>query len=481
MRDPYADLDATAQADLVRRKEATPRELVDAAISRIERLDPELNAVVIRLFEKARAAAESPKLPDGPFRGVPFVLKDLVSTSEGDPNHNGMRLLREVGFVGPIDTVFVARLRAAGFVFVGRTNTPELGLAATTEPLAYGPSRNPWNPAHSTGGSSGGSAAAVAARMVPVAGASDGGGSIRIPASECGIVGLKPSRGRISFAPVAGEFWHGLATEGVVSRSVRDSAALLDILSGPEPGDPYFAPPPERPFAAEVGRDPGRLRIGLMTREPLHRRPLHPECVRAVEATGRLLESLGHYVEVSAPPAYDEAEFTEHFITVVDAHTAQTIDFIGTLLGRPLAPSDVEPYTWQFVEEGRKVPAAKYISAIDWLQGWSRRMASWWAEGHDLLVTPTIAEPPPRLGDLGGPGGDPRKKWLRNLEVIPFTPAFNVTGQPAISLPLHWSEEGLPIGVHFVAAYGREDLLIRIASQLEKAAPWENRKPPLSA
>jgi len=481
MSDPYCDLDATGQADLVRRKEASPRELVDAAIARIERINPKINAVLIPLFEKARAAADSPELPAGPFRGVPFLLKDLVSTSAGDPNHNGMQFLKKLGFVGPIDSFIIERFRAAGLVTVGRTNTPELGLAGTTEPLAYGPSRNPWNPAHSTGGSSGGSSAAVAARLVPAASASDGGGSIRIPASECGIVGLKPTRGRISLGPLAGEFWHGLATEGVVSRSVRDSAALLDVISGEMPGDPYFAPPPRQPFASEVERSPGKLRIGLMTREPNNRRPLHAECVKAVESAGRLLESLGHHVEISHPAAYDEADMQTHFVTVVDAHSAQAMDVIGELVGQEVRAEDVEAYTWQFVEQGRKVTARQYVTAAEWLQVWSRRMASWWADGHDLLVTPTISEPPPLLGDLGGPSGDPRKKWLRNLEVIPFTPAFNVTGQPGISLPLHWTPEGLPVGVHLVSAYAREDLLIRVAAQLESAAPWAARKPPISA
>ncbi len=481
MSDAYSDLDATSQAELVRKKRASPRELVDAAIARIEEVNPKLNAVIIPLFEKARALADSRDLPDGPFRGVPFLLKDLVSTSAGDPNHNGMQFLKKRGFVGPADSTIITRFLAAGLIFVGRTNTPELGLAGTTEPLAYGPARNPWNPAHSAGGSSGGSSAAVAARLVPAASASDGGGSIRIPASECGIVGLKPTRGRISLGPLAGEFWHGLATEGVVSFSVRDSAALLDAISGPMPGDPYFAPPPERPFAAEVGQDPGRLRIGLMTREPTNRRPLHPECVKAVEHAGRLLGSLGHHVEVSHPAAYDEAEMMSHFMTLVDAHCAQAIDMIGALVGQEMKPEDTEPYTWRFVEDGRRVTARQYITAAEWLQSWSRRMASWWAEGHDLLVTPTISEPPPLLGDLGGPGGDLRKKWLRNLEVIPFTPAFNVSGQPGISLPLHWTPQGLPVGVHLVAPYAREDLLIRVAAELESAAPWASRRPPLSA
>jgi amidase len=475
----FTGLDAMAQAELVRRGDVSPAELVDSAIERIERLNPKLNAVITPLFEKARAQARAKPRP-GPFRGVPFLLKDLVAASGGDPLHNGMQLLKDLGFEAPEDTYLARKFREAGFIAVGKTNTPELGLAATTEPLAYGPTRNPWNLERSTGGSSGGSAAAVAARMVPAAHANDGGGSIRIPASECGIVGLKPSRGRVSLGPAIGEAWHGLAIEGAVTISVRDSAAILDAISDPMPGDPYFAPPPSRPFLDEVGRDPGRLRVGLMVELPGKTRKLHPECARAVENAGKLLESLGHRVELSHPEAFDDTAMPEHFGRIVTAHTAQTLDFIGQLLGRQIAQEEVEPYTWQLAAEGRGVTASAYIGAGDWLQGWSRRMAAWWAEGHDVLVTPTIAEPPPPLGDLGGPGGDPAARWQRNLEVIPFTPACNATGQPAISLPLHWSPDGLPVGVHFVASYAREDLLVRLAAQLEQAQPWADRRPPLA-
>ncbi len=481
MNDAFANLDATAQAELVRKREATPLELVDAAIARIERVNPKLNAVITPLFEKARDQAKSDALPAGPFRGVPFLLKDLIATSEGDPVHNGMQLLKQLGFVGPMDSFLVAKFRAAGFVFVGKTNTPELGLAGTSEPLAYGPTRNPWNPERSSGGSSGGSAAAVGSRMVPAAHGGDGGGSIRIPSSECGIFGLKPSRGRISIGPMLGEAWHGLATEGVLSLTVRDSAAIYDVISGLMPGDPYAAPALPRPLAAEVGTDPGRLRFGLMLQNPGNFRPLHPECVKAVEEAGRLLESLGHRVERSHPAAYDEVALGDHFRAVIDAHTAQTIDFMGEMLGRELQPNDVEPYTWRFVEDGRKVSASRYIGAWDFLHGWSRRVIDWWSEGHDILVTPTIAEPPPKLGELGGPGGDPAARWVRNLEVIPFTPPSNVTGQPAMSVPLHWSADGLPVGVQFVAPYGREDVLVRLAAQLEQARPWIGKKPPISA
>jgi amidase len=475
----FTNLDATAQAELVRKGDVSAAELVDAAIERIERLNPKLNAVITPLFEKARAQARA-KLEPGPFRGVPFLLKDLIAASAGDPLHNGMQLLKKLGFVAPEDTYLARKFREAGFIVLGKTNTPELGLAGTTEPLAYGPSRNPWNPDRSTGGSSGGSAAAVAARMVAAAHANDGGGSIRIPASECGIVGLKPSRGRVSLGPAVGEAWHGLAIEGAVTISVRDTAAILDAISAPMPGDPYFAPPPVRPFREEVGRDPGRLRIGLMVELPGKTGKLHPECVRAVENAGKLLESLGHRVEVSYPEAFDDGGTNEHFARVVEAHTGQTLDFIGQLLGRPIAENEVEPYTWRLAAEGRKVTASAYITSSDWLHGWTRRMAAWWADGHDLLVTPTIAEPPPPLGDLGGPGGDPVARWKRNLAVIPFTPACNATGQPAISLPLHWSADGLPVGVHFVAAYAREDLLVRVAAQLEQAQPWADRRPPLA-
>jgi amidase len=476
----FTNLDATAQAELVRAGDVTALELVDAAIARIEKVNAKLNAVIIPLFEKARAQAAAKPAP-GPFRGVPFLLKDLIAASAGDPLHSGMAFMKKLGFVAAEDTYLTRKFRDAGFILLGKTNTPELGLAVTTEPLAYGPTRNPWNPEHSTGGSSGGSAAAVAARLVPAAHANDGGGSIRIPASECGLVGLKPSRGRVSLGPFFGEAWHGLAIEGAVTISVRDAAGILDAISGAMPGDPYFAPPPRRPFSEECGRDPGRLSIGLMTERPGKTSPIHPECVRAVEKTGRVLESLGHRVEISHPPAFDEPEIIEHFKRVIDAHAAQTIDFIGQMLGKPLAQDEVEPYTWRFVVDGHKVAAGDYIGSIDWLHGWGRRMAAWWADGRDLLVTPTLAEPPPSLGDLGGPGGDPLRRWERNVEVSPFTAACNATGQPAISLPLHWTPDGLPVGVHFVSAYAREDLLIRIAAQLEQAEPWANRRPPISA
>jgi amidase len=485
MKDELANLDATEQAELIRRKEVSPVELVDAAISRIEKVNPQLNAVITPLFDKARAQAQESRgssLSDGPFWGVPFLLKDLVCATGGDPIYDGMRLLRDARFVAPYDTYLAAKFRAAGFICLGKTNTPELGLNGTTEPEAFGPSRNPWNPTRSTGGSSGGSAAAVASRMVAVAHANDGGGSIRIPASECGLVGLKPSRGRVSLGPDMGDAWHGLAIEHVVTRSVRDSAAVLDAIAGNMPGDPYSAPPQRRPFIQEIGTNPGRLRIGVMKRSPKGGAPLHPDCVAAVEDVAKLLQSLGHSVEESHPAALDEHEQVHHFGVVVSCHTVLALEQIGAMVGRRIGRDDVELWTWTMAERGQSVSAGEYLAAIYWLQVWTRRIAKWWSdEKFDLLLTPTIAEPPPPLGELVTTREDPSSGWERLMEVIQFTPPYNATGQPAISLPLHWNAAGLPIGAHLVAGLGREDLLIQVSSQLEQARPWKDRRPPICA
>ncbi|MCS6925401.1 MAG: amidase [Candidatus Binatia bacterium] len=481
MAQDLAFLDGTAQAELVRKGEITPLELVDAAIARIEHVNPRLNAVTIPLFEKARAQARRTDLPHGPFRGVPFLLKDLVCASAGDPLHNGMRLLKELGFTAPYDTYLATKFRQAGFIFLGKTNTPELGLNATTEPEAYGPSRNPWDVRYSTGGSSGGSAAAVAAGLVPIAHANDGGGSIRIPASACGLVGLKPSRGRVSLGPDFGDAWHGLAIEGVVTRSVRDTAAVLDAISGMMPGDPYAAPPQRRPFSQEVGAPPGQLRIGFMRRAPAGRVPLHGDCIAAVESAAQLLSSLGHRVEESHPPALDEQAYSEHFSDVVASHTVQTFELLAQSIGRPLTRDDVELWTWTVAERGRRLSAGQYLGAIHWLQVWTRRVVQWWTDGFDLLLTPTLAAPPPPLGTLVADPRNPGEGWNRLLDLIQFTPAYNITGQPAISLPLHWNAAGLPIGIQLVAAFGREDLLLQVAAQLEQARPWHDRRPPVHA
>ncbi len=479
--DHLAFLDATAQADLVRRREIRPAELVEASIARIERLNPTLNAVIHPLFEKARAQASAADLPDGPFRGVPFLMKDMFGYTAGDPYHMGLRLLRDRNFVTPHDTYLAAKLRASGLIFLGRTNTPELGTLPTTEPDAYGPSRNPWDIGRTTGGSSGGSAAAVASGMVAAAHANDGGGSIRIPASACGLVGLKPSRGRTSFGPDVGEAFGGLVAEGVVSRSVRDTAALLDVIAGPMPGDPYTAPPPPEPFLAAIATDPRRLRIGVLTTSPCGICATDPDCVAAAEATARLLESLGHDVAISHPAALDEPEMWQHFTVMYATHHARLHDLLAVLTDVRLGPSDVDAINWTLAEMGRTLSAAQYIFTLDWLHGYGRRMASWWRDGFDLLLTPTLTEPPPALGTFAPAPEDPTAAGFRAQQFASFTLPFNMTGQPAISLPLHWNADGLPIGVQLVAAYGREDLLLSIAAELERASGWAERRPRMRA
>jgi amidase len=473
-------LDATAQAKLVRDGEVTPLELVDAAIERIERLDPLLNAVILPSFERARASARSAQLPDGPFRGVPFLLKDLGAHRAGDPVHLGMRFLRDIGWTAPHSTYFADKIEAAGFVILGRTNTPELGLLPTTEPESYGPTRNPWDPRRSPGGSSGGSAAAVASGMVAAAHASDGGGSIRIPASLCGLVGLKPTRGRCSFGPDIAERWVGFSSEHVVSRSVRDTAAILDVVSGYVPGDVYTAPPPQRPFAAELATAPRQLRIGLMVEAPTGV-AVAPDCVAAAEHAARLLESLGHAVERSHPDAITDPRMLQAIVTIIACSTTRALELWSEKTGRTIGAGDVEPLTWALAEMGRAVPVANYIREVEVTHSQARRLARWWEDGFDLLLSPTAAEPPPLLGEFAPTETDPLAGFRRAAPFGTFTSTFNATGQPAMSLPLYWNGAGLPIGVQLVAPFGGENLLIRIAAQLESAAPWGERKPRVHA
>jgi amidase len=482
-----AVLDAVAQAALVREGAATPRELVDAALARIDAVNPDLNAVIHRRDDRARAEADAGP-PDGPFRGVPILVKDLDGSLGGEPLHLGNRLLRDLGHVADHDSYLFARLRAAGCVVVGKTNTPELGLLPTTESHAYGPARNPWDLDRSPGGSSGGSAAAVAAGMVPVAHAGDGGGSIRIPASACGLFGLKPSRGRVSLGPDDGEAWAGLVARHVVTHTVRDSAALLDVIAGAVPGDPYAAAPPARPFAEEVGLDPGVLRIGVSSaRAPAGLVPVDPVCTAAADDTAALLESLGHTVEPASPAPLDDLALLVHFTTVLAASTAYDLRKLATVVGRELTADDVEPVTWAQSEAGRAITAAAYLEAVESLRAWSRRMAERWepddgSRGFDLLLTPTMARPPAPLGGIRGDDAD--GAIFAATPYAAFTVPWNVTGQPAMSVPLAWSEVGsavLPIGVQLVAATGREDLLVRVAAQLEAARPWIERRPPVHA
>ena len=481
MTDDLERLDATAQAALVHDGEMTPSELVDAAIARIEARNPALNAVIIPLFDKARAAAAGP-LPDGPFRGVPFLLKDCVAHSAGDPYHCGMQVLKDAGYVAPTDTELVRRYRAAGFVIVGKTNLPEMASAPTTEPLAYGATRNPWELDRSPGGSSGGSGAAVASGMVAVAHGNDMGGSIRIPASACGLVGLKPTRARNSLGPDFGEYWGPTTHEHVLTRSVRDTAAVLDATAGPAPGDPYSAPPPARPFLQEVGADPGRLRIGFRVRRTGADADSHPDCVAAVAATVAVLEEMGHAVEPVDLPALDDPALGAALGGMFGPFMARDLDRWSSTLGRTIDPSELEPWNAQMVELGRSIGAAQYVAALERANDYARGLAGFWAppeqggEGYDLLITPQLAEPPPPLGVLA-PTVDLADLGAAMGALTPFTTPFNLTGQPAISLPLHWNDAGLPIGVQLVAAYGREDVLLRVAGQLEQAMPWVDRRP----
>ena len=465
-------LDATAQAELDR-GEVSPGELAEAAIARIEAVNPKLDAVIRTRFDAALREAEG-DLPDGPFRGVPILFKDLGCTVAGEPTAFGLGPLRDLVF--PVTSYLAEQFLAAGFVPLGRTNVPELGTTVTTEPWSFPPARNPWDTGHSTGGSSGGSAAAVAAGMVAVAHANDGGGSIRIPASECGLVGLKPTRGRVSQGPVTGEAWAGSTIDGAVTRTVRDAAGVLDVISKPMPGDPYYAPALPRPLAQEVGADPGRLRIGVLDRPGAEGYLDDPQCRAAVARAATLLESLGHHIDQSAPAAMFEPEILRHLTTIIAADTEATLQAFEMLLGHAIGEDEIEPRNAAHRRAGRELGAVAYLQSRAWLGMWTRRMANWW-NGHDLLLTPTVGAPPPELGWFTA--GGPEQEEVRIASFMPYTAQFNLTGQPAISLPLHWTAGGLPVGVQLVAAYGREDVLIRVASQLEQAAPWADRHPPV--
>jgi amidase len=472
MSSDLAQIDATAQAELVANGTVTTCELVEAAIDRIERINPELNAVIHKRYERAHDEAVGARRP---FAGVPFLVKDAVCHTAGDPYHCGMRALKDVQWTAPTDTWLAERFRAAGFVFVGKSNTPELATSCTTEPLAYGPTRNPWNLDHSTGGSSGGSAAAVAAGLVPVAHGNDMGGSIRFPASMCGIVGLKPTRARTTLGPDYGEYWGPLTHEFVLTRSIRDTARVLDCVAGPGPGDPYTAPAPARAYRKEVGAAPGKLRIGYRT-DPGATGAAHAECATAVEQTAKLLEQLGHEVELTEIAALDEP--LDEFINIMAVAVAADVARWSARLGRDIL-GELEPMNQFLAQVGAGVSATTYVSALDQGQAWARGVSAWW-DDHDVLVVPTSPEPPVRLGEIGPLNDDPNV-GVKMQRLVTFTWPFDVTGQPAMSLPLHQSDDGLPIGVQLVAAYGREDVLLRLGAQLEEAQPWAGRLPPVHA
>lgn len=467
----YLAADALGLAELIRTGAVSADEVLDAAIAAIDTRNPELNAVIARRVDGARADIAA-GLPDGPLRGVPYLIKDLNGHVEGMPTTNGVRLFADA--VAPRDSEFVARLRRAGMVILGKTNTPGFGTSTSTEPSLFGPCRNPWDPARVSGGSSGGAAAAVAGGMVPAAHATDGGGSIRIPASCCGLFGLKVTRGRVTHAPYAGEAWNGMSVGHAVTRTVRDSAAILDATNGQFPGDPYFAPPPERPYLDEVGADPGRLRIGFLLSAPSADLTLDPECQVAAENAARLCESLGHHVE---PADWPELPLPPQFVMGAISSTgiASAVDLRLLELGRDLRDDDLDLWVRDTVERGRAITGEQYVQAVGTMHAIGRSIAAMMAD-YDVLLTPTMAIPPPKLGVL-----DPNQPFMDALPTLShmsgLTSLANVTGAPAMSVPLHRTASGLPIGVQFYGRYADEATLFRFAAQLESASPWPQVAP----
>lgn len=494
--DEYLQHDATALAECVARGEVQPAELLDLALARHHAVHGRINALSRLMAGEARGLIAA-GLPEGPFRGVPFLLKDGVHDWAGLPTSYGCRgMLRLV----PAEHAYVVRryLRM-GLVVFGKTNLPELALKAVSDSVLHGRACNPWDLGRTPGGSSGGAAAAVAAGIVPMAAGNDGGGSIRIPAACCGLVGLRPSRGRVSVGPGIGEVWYGASTEGVLSRSVRDTARALDALQGAEPGDPFVIAPPAEPYAQAWQRPPGRLRIGWTTRSPIGT-PVHPEAVAAVQDAVALLASLGHEL-VEAEPAIDGDALARSYLHL---YFGQVPALVARARAAGARDGEFEPLTRVLETLGRAVSAGQLTEELWQWNGFGRALADFHAR-HDLLLTPTLAEPPIRHGQGDPPawqqtlldglnrsgllGALARRGWLDgmvhqiardNLQAVPFTQLANLTGVPAISLPLYWTPQGLPLGVQFVAPFGREDRLLQLAGQLEQARPWAHRRPPLA-
>ena len=464
----FGQMDGVVMRDLVRQGDVSALELVTAAIGRIEAQNESLNAVALPLFEFGLATAADPALPHGPFTGVPFLFKDAGACYGGLPQYLGSGLLRSMGWTAPADTVLGSRFRDCGFVVVGKTNLPEFGVQATTEPLAFGPTANPWDITRSAGGSSGGAAAAVAAGLVPIAHASDIGGSIRMPAAWCGVVGLKPSRGRTSTAPIVDPNM----VEHVITRTVRDTAEVLEAVAGPAPGDPYTLAQSEHGFLDALEGNPAPLRIGLLTSVDASFVTVATECVQAAEETGRLLESLGHTVESAGPRHLFDDAFVEHTFASTAREFKRMLDNLAAAVGRPLTPSDVEPFSWALAEAGAAISDETYSASQTWERAYTSQVTSWWNDDFDLLLTPAVSELAPLLGELVPLPTDPLAILGRYRQIWAFAAPFNVTGQPAISLPTGQSADGLPIGIQLVASLGREDLLIEVAAQLERATPF---------
>lgn len=492
--DEYLAHDATGLAEQVRSGAVTAFELLEIALARVDALDPTLNAVVHRMEDDARRDAADPAA--GPFHGVPFLAKDLTTMYAGHPTSSGNRFLRD--HVVTWDSELAKRVKSSGVVVAGKTNTPEWGLLPVTESELWGPCRNPWDPSRTPGGSSGGSGAAVSAGIVPMAGGGDGGGSIRIPASCCGLFGLKPTRGRTPSGPRRGQLWRGAAVEHVLTRSVRDSAVMLDATHGPDTGAPIHLPPPARPYREEVAADTGRLRIAWST-EPHVPTDVDPSCVAAVHDAVALLEELGHDVVEDRVPI-DGPAFARTFMTLVAGELGADLAEAAAAVGRKPRRSEFEPATWALALLSEAVSAKEFASALRWTEIMGRDVGAFF-ESYDLLLTPTLSSPPPPIGTITpskaeetqlkilgmlGSGRVVKAAGLIEeaaktaLDFIPWTPIYNVTGQPAMSVPLYWNDAGLPVGVHFVGRFAREDVLFRLAGQLESARPWFDRLPAMA-
>ena len=491
LAEDYITLDATALSDLVRLRHVNPAELVETAIARLAQVEPKLAGMAEWTLDQARQAARLP-LGEGPFAGVPFLLKDNMHFAAGIPYHNGSRIWR--GWVPPQDSEIVRRFKAAGLIILGSTKVPELSLTPVTEPRHLGRANNPWALDRTTGGSSGGSSAHVAARSVPMAHATDGGGSIRIPASCCGLFGLKPTRGRTANGPYIGEGWHGAAIGHAVTRSVRDSARLLDAIAGPDLGAPYGIAAPERSFAEAVARPPDQLRIAFSAVAP-NGAAVDPQCRTAVENAARLCAELGHDVEEATPPVPED--YFSWFLITFLAAVSQEFAFAEEMTGIRARRRDVEESTWLCRELGRGFSAGEFSVALERLHRATRQIAVFF-ETHNLLLTPALASPPVRHGDLHPRGLEAALQGLaarlgvgrylrygpllrqaadRAFRFMPFSPIWNITGQPAASLPLHWTPDGLPVGVQAVARFGQEATLFSFAAQIEQARPWIHRLP----
>jgi len=490
MTDQLISYDAIALGELVRKGEIKSTELLEISIQRIEKVNPKLNAVIHKLYDQARDAAKnwdsalsSGKATDVVFCGVPFLLKDLVAEYRGAPFHEGSFAVK--GYISKLDSELVRRQKAGGLVIVGKTNTPEFGCLPTTQPALYGPTLNPWDPSLTPGGSSGGSAAAVAAGIVPMAHGNDAGGSIRIPASCCGLFGLKPTRGRNPLGPLFGDIANGIVSEHAITRTVRDSAALLDVTSGPDFGDPYSAPPKECPFLEEVGRNPGRLKIGFLTSIPEgwhEKAQLHPDCLGAVKDAARLCESIGHIVEEVAPVQLAHPNIAATFNYIFASYLGHAIAYWERELGKKIKQEELERITWGMYQSGLSGPgAANYLLAIEESQRFSRKIARWYHEGgYDLLLSPTMSLPPTKL-DAFKPTPENRMNRLEaTRSFVAFTRIQNNTGQPAMSIPLFWNKDNIPIGVQFAGRFGDEATLFRLAAQLEQTRPWAKRWPAIS-